>query len=70
MRCPQCGHTYHQINDVRPSGNDMRRRRQCHQCGHKWSTLEVMDGEVDSLRKLRKAVDGLLQMLAQMDGEQ
>ena len=42
MRCPFCGHDDTQVKDSRPSedGNTIRRRRQCLNCGGRFTTFE------------------------------
>ena len=42
MRCPFCAHEDSQVKDSRPSedGNSIRRRRQCEDCGARFTTFE------------------------------
>ncbi|WOE75983.1 transcriptional regulator NrdR [Alterisphingorhabdus coralli] len=42
MRCPFCGHENSQVKDSRPTedGNATRRRRQCENCGARFTTFE------------------------------
>ena len=42
MRCPFCGHAESQVKDSRPSedGASIRRRRQCEDCGARFTTFE------------------------------
>jgi transcriptional repressor NrdR len=42
MRCPYCGHEDSQVKDSRPTedGAAIRRRRQCEQCGERFTTFE------------------------------
>ena len=42
MRCPFCGHMESQVKDSRPSedGASIRRRRQCEDCGARFTTFE------------------------------
>jgi transcriptional repressor NrdR len=42
MRCPFCGHEDSQVKDSRPSEDNaaIRRRRQCEQCGGRFTTFE------------------------------
>jgi transcriptional repressor NrdR len=42
MRCPFCAHENSQVKDSRPSedGNAIRRRRQCEDCGARFTTFE------------------------------
>lgn len=50
MTCPVCGGVT-RITDSRGNVESVRRRRQCQECGHRFTTIEV---EVDLLRKLEK----------------
>ncbi len=45
MRCPKCGHTDSKVIDSRPSENQeaIRRRRECTQCEHRFTTYERRD---------------------------
>ena len=42
MRCPFCSHENSQVKDSRPSedGTSIRRRRQCEDCGARFTTFE------------------------------
>ena len=41
MRCPKCGFEDSRVIDSRPSDNDsIRRRRECEQCRHRFTTYE------------------------------
>ena len=42
MRCPFCGHDDSQVKDSRPTedGAAIRRRRQCEECGERFTTFE------------------------------
>lgn len=42
MRCPYCGHDASQVKDSRPTddGSAIRRRRQCEDCGARFTTFE------------------------------
>lgn len=42
MRCPSCGHTESKVVDSRPSedGTTIRRRRECLECGRRFTTYE------------------------------
>ena len=47
MRCPKCGHTESKVIDSRPSedGDSIRRRRECLECGNRFTTYERI-GEI------------------------
>ncbi|MCS6825975.1 MAG: transcriptional regulator NrdR [Caldilinea sp.] len=40
MKCPHCGHDAHRVIDTRTTGDAIRRRRQCEQCGQRFTTYE------------------------------
>jgi len=40
MRCPHCNHDQHKVVDTRDTGDAIRRRRQCEQCGQRFTTYE------------------------------
>lgn len=45
MRCQRCGHTNSRVVDSRPSddGSTIRRRRECENCGDRFTTYERME---------------------------
>ena len=45
MKCPFCGYTDSRVIDSRPTDEDsrIRRRRECIQCGKRFTTYEVVD---------------------------
>ena len=47
MRCPKCGHTEARVTDSRDAGGAIRRRRECLNCGERFTTYERI--EVPSL---------------------
>lgn len=46
MRCPACGHEGSKVVDSRPGpdGTEIRRRRECERCSHRFTTYERMEG--------------------------
>ncbi len=50
MQCPKCGHLEDRVIDSRPlsDGAAIRRRRECLNCGHRYTTYEEI--ERDNLR--------------------
>jgi transcriptional repressor NrdR len=40
MDCPHCGYAQHKVIDTRDAGDAIRRRRQCEQCGQRFTTYE------------------------------
>ncbi len=45
MKCPVCGYTESRVVDSRPSNDfsNIRRRRECLSCKHRFTTYEVID---------------------------
>ena len=45
MLCPFCGHLESKVVNSRqsPQGDSIRRRRECLQCGHRFTTYEVIE---------------------------
>ncbi|HUV30157.1 MAG TPA: transcriptional regulator NrdR [Acidobacteriota bacterium] len=45
MKCPHCGHQEDKVVDSRPyqDGRAIRRRRECLQCGERFTTLEYVE---------------------------
>lgn len=41
IKCPHCGVAVKGCIDSRASGDTIRRRRECHKCGTRFSTVEV-----------------------------
>ena len=51
MRCPECGEET-EVVDSRKSHNTIRRRRECLNCGLRFTTYEVLDYDYQDLKKL------------------
>lgn len=53
MRCPACGHSNSKVVDSRPGpdGLEIRRRRECDGCGHRFTTYERMEGGTKTVVK-------------------
>ena len=45
MKCPFCGYTESKVIDTRPTdeGERIRRRRECLQCGKRFTSYEVVE---------------------------
>lgn len=56
MKCPKCscGSTYVLETRAGSGGAETKRRRQCNQCGHKFTTYEISDKKKKQLYDLRK----------------
>ena len=59
MRCPYCGHTNNRVIDSRASrdGRAVRRRRECQNCGDRFTTYEVVEERPLSVRKRDGSVE-------------
>lgn len=44
MQCPKCGHEESYVVDVRKCNGGLRRRRECDQCGTRYTTYELFSG--------------------------
>lgn len=44
--CPNCKGRYSFVVDSRPTPTSTRRRRKCLDCDHRWTTMEVNEGEL------------------------
>ena len=42
MKCPECGCEESKVIDSRPTENKVRRRRECIQCGARFTTYEII----------------------------
>ncbi|MBU8934475.1 MAG: transcriptional regulator NrdR [candidate division Zixibacteria bacterium] len=53
MKCPQCGHEEDKVVDSRPSqdGSAVRRRRECLECKHRFTTYEYVEHRQVTLLK-------------------
>ncbi len=43
MKCPYCGYEEFKVIDSRPKEEKIRRRRECLQCGRRFTTYEVVE---------------------------
>ncbi|MCH5205272.1 MAG: transcriptional repressor NrdR [Oscillospiraceae bacterium] len=43
MKCPECGFEESKVIDSRPTENKVRRRRECIQCGSRFTTYEIIE---------------------------
>lgn len=53
--CPECSGRSH-VKDTRSSPDGLRRRRECVECGHRWTTIEITHNTFRSARKAVKAM--------------
>lgn len=59
MRCPRCSHPDDRVVDSRTirNGRAIRRRRECAECGHRYTTYETVDQEPITVRKQSGVVE-------------
>lgn len=43
MKCPECGCEESKVIDSRPTENKVRRRRECIDCGYRFTTYEIIE---------------------------
>ena len=43
MKCPYCGYPDSKVIDSRPTENKVRRRRECTECGCRFTTYEIIE---------------------------
>ncbi|MDR2360665.1 MAG: transcriptional regulator NrdR [Oscillospiraceae bacterium] len=51
MRCPFCSHPESKVLDSRPVENSIRRRRECLECGNRFTTFETTDQPMTVVKK-------------------
>ncbi|MDR3150008.1 MAG: transcriptional regulator NrdR [Oscillospiraceae bacterium] len=51
MRCPFCAHPESKVLDSRPVENSIRRRRECLECGNRFTTYETTDQPMIVVKK-------------------
>ena len=61
MHCPFCGHEETKVNDSRLAGEgrQIRRRRECLQCGERFTTFETAETRHAAGREGRPRARGL-----------
>ena len=43
LTCPKCGKHQHTVLDTRRRDGELRRRRKCFKCGHRFWTVETIE---------------------------
>lgn len=51
MDCPACTHAESRVVDSRESGDSVRRRRECLDCGHRFTTFERIEYRLPTIVK-------------------
>lgn len=64
--CPYCGHGMSSITDTRPNKKEswIRRRRQCDNCGQRFTTIEILVSRFRKLRKLSLSAEAAMKRFA------
>ena len=57
MKCPFCGYEDTKVIDSRPSEGKKRRRRECSQCGKRFTTYEIVEKPVLMVKKKDGSVE-------------
>ncbi len=59
MRCPYCGNTSNRVIDSRASGGEsaIRRRRECQECGARFTTYERVEQRPLSIKKRDSSIE-------------
>ena len=52
--CPRCGNGNVYVKDSRNNYIGLWRKRSCVDCGYSFKTYEVLESELDDLKKLRQ----------------
>lgn len=60
MKCPNCESKNVFVVESRPQAGVVRRRRECDDCGTRFSTVEIMADDHVHLVKVKSCVDYLL----------
>jgi transcriptional regulator NrdR family protein len=70
MQCMKCGSEKDRVVDSRLQGGDVWRRRECRDCGERWTTVEsakpsdaVIQSMVDSLVESVREITGVMAIL-------
>jgi hypothetical protein len=74
IACGQCGCTYRSVLESRPGVDFVRRRSQCANCGHRYTTIEttnerrIMDGGAAAIAALTEVLEQVQHQLAKLEG--
>lgn len=63
MNCPICRHADSRVIHTDADATEIKRRRECLQCRHRWTTFERTQAELERLDKIREAVRPLADLL-------
>ena len=59
MNCPNCGNEKSLVIETRRRNLFSRRRRECSECTHRWTTAEIDIGELERLQDIEQRYDTL-----------
>lgn len=57
MNCPECKANENRVIDSRPERTEIKRRRACLKCNHRWNTYERHEDAWEHLTEANKALD-------------
>lgn len=63
MNCPKCNSNQVYVTDSRRKEGTVHRRRECQDCGHRYTTVEVDVGEYKSLKEKAKMLRWMMNNL-------
>lgn len=70
MQCPNCESHNTSVKDSRNTGEfggNVRRRRHCNECSHRFTTYELTEKQLDSLRPFPDVQKAILSMRQAID---
>lgn len=56
MICPKCKSDQLHCVDSRPAPDSVRRRRECPNCGHRFSTIEIQEERLADLEAMERTL--------------
>ena len=65
MNCPSCNHDKNATLESRKSPNITRRRRECLECGHRWTTSEINTEEYQGTLENAKWAEKAFKVLSE-----
>jgi transcriptional regulator NrdR family protein len=63
MNCPKCGHGWSTVIDCRTKGIEKRVRKECSECGNRFTIWEIFDNEYRKLKKKEQMVNKILSLM-------
>nr|WP_259549237.1 hypothetical protein [Heyndrickxia oleronia] len=54
MKCPSCQSSNYKVTNSRSRSSYIKRRRECIDCGERWTTVEIHEKELQVLNRVGK----------------